>query len=164
MIKTSEEMIKRLCAYGLEFKDSYGFTHDWFTLTSALELAYKTSFHSSIGKIPAMLEKGWNPRLPADLLRKDLSEIHPTDSGFRMILDKVKHHANQIINYDFNYAKKKWDKSHKVPDVKLGDLVLVATLNFNNIKGPKEIKDSYLGPFVFVSLHGTTVVQVESSG
>ncbi|MBW0590221.1 hypothetical protein O181_129936 [Austropuccinia psidii MF-1] len=32
MIKTSEDMIRRLCAYGLEFKDSYCFTHDWCTL------------------------------------------------------------------------------------------------------------------------------------
>ncbi|MBW0558251.1 hypothetical protein O181_097966 [Austropuccinia psidii MF-1] len=58
MIQTLEDMIRRLCAYGLEFKDSDGFTHDWCTLIPALELAYKTSIHSSTGKTPAMLEKG----------------------------------------------------------------------------------------------------------
>ncbi|MBW0575216.1 hypothetical protein O181_114931 [Austropuccinia psidii MF-1] len=63
----------------------------------------------------------------------------------------------------FDYAKQKWDKSHKVPDFKVGDLVLVSTLNFNNIKGPKKLKDSYVGPFVIVSLHGTNAVQVELS-
>ncbi|MBW0560058.1 hypothetical protein O181_099773 [Austropuccinia psidii MF-1] len=42
-----------------------------------------------------MLEKGWNPRLPADTLRKDLIEIHPTASSFKVMLDKVKHHAKQ---------------------------------------------------------------------
>ncbi|MBW0514809.1 hypothetical protein O181_054524 [Austropuccinia psidii MF-1] len=42
-----------------------------------------------------MLEKGWNPRLPADTLRKDLIEIHPTASSFNIILDKVKHHAKE---------------------------------------------------------------------
>ncbi|MBW0559823.1 hypothetical protein O181_099538 [Austropuccinia psidii MF-1] len=72
MIQTLEDMIRRFCAYGLEFKGSDGFTHDWFTVIPALELAYKTSVHSSTGKTPAMLEKGWNPRLPADALRKDL--------------------------------------------------------------------------------------------
>ncbi|MBW0505440.1 hypothetical protein O181_045155 [Austropuccinia psidii MF-1] len=41
MIKTLDEMIRRLCAYGLDFKDSDGFTHDWCTLIPALELAYK---------------------------------------------------------------------------------------------------------------------------
>ncbi|MBW0491185.1 hypothetical protein O181_030900 [Austropuccinia psidii MF-1] len=64
----------------------------------------------------------------------------------------------------FDYAKQKWDKSHKVPDFKVGDLVLVSTLNFNNIKGPKKLKDSYVGPFVIVALHGTNAVQVELSG
>ncbi|MBW0564000.1 hypothetical protein O181_103715 [Austropuccinia psidii MF-1] len=42
MIQTLEDMIRRFCAYGLEFKDSDGFTHDWCTLIPALELAYKT--------------------------------------------------------------------------------------------------------------------------
>ncbi|MBW0570688.1 hypothetical protein O181_110403 [Austropuccinia psidii MF-1] len=60
--------------------------------------------------------------------------------------------------------KQKWDKSHKVSDFKVGDLVLVSTLNFNNIKGPKKLKDSYVGPFVIVALHGTNAVQVELSG
>ncbi|MBW0570490.1 hypothetical protein O181_110205 [Austropuccinia psidii MF-1] len=56
MIQTLEYIIRRFCAYGLEFKDSYGFTHDWCTLIPALELAYKTSIHSFTGKTPAMLE------------------------------------------------------------------------------------------------------------
>ncbi|MBW0539636.1 hypothetical protein O181_079351 [Austropuccinia psidii MF-1] len=42
MIQTLEDMIKRFFAYGLEFRDSDGFTHDWCTLIPALELAYKT--------------------------------------------------------------------------------------------------------------------------
>ncbi|MBW0530397.1 hypothetical protein O181_070112 [Austropuccinia psidii MF-1] len=35
MIKTLEDMITRFCAYGLELKDSDGFTHDWCTLIPA---------------------------------------------------------------------------------------------------------------------------------
>ncbi|MBW0519324.1 hypothetical protein O181_059039 [Austropuccinia psidii MF-1] len=164
MIQTLEDMIRRICAYRLEFKDSDGFSHDWCTLIPALELAYKTSVHSSTGQTPAMLEKGWNSRLPADTLRKDLIDINPTPSSFKIILDKVKHHAKQSMNDAFDYAKQKWDKSHKVSDFKLGDLVLVSTLNFNNYTGPKKLKDSYVGPFVIVSLHGTNAVQVETSG
>ncbi|MBW0495312.1 hypothetical protein O181_035027 [Austropuccinia psidii MF-1] len=68
------------------------------------------------------------------------------------------------MNEAFDYSKQKWDKSHKVPDVKVGYLVLVPTFNFNNIKGPKKLKDSYVGPFVIVALHGTNAVQVESTG
>ncbi|MBW0550068.1 hypothetical protein O181_089783 [Austropuccinia psidii MF-1] len=42
MIHTLEDMIRIFCAYGLELKDSDGFTHCWCTLIPALELAYKT--------------------------------------------------------------------------------------------------------------------------
>ncbi|MBW0525704.1 hypothetical protein O181_065419 [Austropuccinia psidii MF-1] len=140
MIQALEDMIRRFCAYGLKFKDSDGFTHYWCTLIPALELAYKTSVHSSTGQTPAILEKGWNPRLPVDTLRKDLIEIHPTASSFKIMLDEVKHHAKHSMNDAFDYAKQKWDKSHKVPDFKVGDLVLVSTLNSNNIKGAKKLK------------------------
>ncbi|MBW0547578.1 hypothetical protein O181_087293 [Austropuccinia psidii MF-1] len=68
------------------------------------------------------------------------------------------------MNDAFDYAKQKWDKSHKVPDFKVGYLVLVSTLNINNIKFPKKLKDSYVGPFAIVALHGTNAVQVELSG
>ncbi|MBW0565276.1 hypothetical protein O181_104991 [Austropuccinia psidii MF-1] len=111
-----------------------------------------------------MLGKGWNPRLPADTLRKDLIDINPTDSSFKVMLDKLKHHAKQIMNDAFEYAKQKWDKSPKVPYFKVGDLVLASTLNFNNIKGPKRLNYSYVGPFFIVALHGTNAVQVELSG
>ncbi|MBW0544615.1 hypothetical protein O181_084330 [Austropuccinia psidii MF-1] len=137
MIQTLEDMIRRFCAYGLEFKDSDGFTHDWCTLIPELELAYKKSIHSSTGQTPAMLEKGWNPRLLEDTLRKEFINIHPTASSFKVMLDKVKHHEKQI---------------------------LVSTLNFNNIKSPKKLQDSYVGPFFIAALHGTNAVQVELSG
>ncbi|MBW0538734.1 hypothetical protein O181_078449 [Austropuccinia psidii MF-1] len=54
MIQTLEDMIRRVCAYGLELKDSNGFTHYWCTLIPALELAYETSIHGSTGKTPAI--------------------------------------------------------------------------------------------------------------
>ncbi|MBW0515386.1 hypothetical protein O181_055101 [Austropuccinia psidii MF-1] len=36
MIQTLEDMVRRLCAYGLAFKDCDGFTHEWCTLLPAL--------------------------------------------------------------------------------------------------------------------------------
>ncbi|MBW0498611.1 hypothetical protein O181_038326 [Austropuccinia psidii MF-1] len=68
------------------------------------------------------------------------------------------------MNDSFDYEKQKWDKSHKVPDFKVGDLALVSTLNFNNIEGPKKLEDYYVGPFVIVALHGANSAQVELSG
>ncbi|MBW0508643.1 hypothetical protein O181_048358 [Austropuccinia psidii MF-1] len=91
-----------------------------------------------------MLEKGWNPRLPEDILRKDLIGIHTTASSFKIILDKVKNYTKQSMNDAFDYAKQNWDKSHKVPDFNIGDLVLVPTLNLNNIEGQKTLKYSYV--------------------
>ncbi|MBW0529705.1 hypothetical protein O181_069420 [Austropuccinia psidii MF-1] len=107
MIQTLEDIIRRFCAYGLEFKDSDGFTHDWCTLIPALELAYKISFHSSTGKTPAILEKGWNPRLPYDTLKKYLVDIRPTASSFKLMLDKARHHANRCMQDSFKYAKER---------------------------------------------------------
>ncbi|MBW0514781.1 hypothetical protein O181_054496 [Austropuccinia psidii MF-1] len=71
IIQTLEDMIREFCAYELEFKDSDGFTHHWFTLIPALKLVYKKSIHSSTGKTQEILEKGWNTRLPYDNIKKD---------------------------------------------------------------------------------------------
>ncbi|MBW0585438.1 hypothetical protein O181_125153 [Austropuccinia psidii MF-1] len=111
-----------------------------------------------------MLEKGWNAKLPVETLKKDLVDIHPTASSFKLLLDKVRHHANQRMNDSFEYAKQKWDKSHKAPEFKVGYLILVSTLKFNNNKGSKKLKDSFSGPFIIKALHGTNAVQVELSG
>ncbi|MBW0549374.1 hypothetical protein O181_089089 [Austropuccinia psidii MF-1] len=111
-----------------------------------------------------MLEKGWNPKLPVDTLKKDSIDIHPTASSFRLLLDKLRHNANQSMNDAFEYAKQKWDKSHKAPEFKVGDLILVSTLNFDNIKSPNKLKDSFSGTFIIKALHGTNAVQVEISG
>ncbi|MBW0505103.1 hypothetical protein O181_044818 [Austropuccinia psidii MF-1] len=165
MIQTLEyNMIRRFCAYGLEFKDSDGFTHVWCTLIQALELEYETSIHSFTGKTPAILEKGWNPGLPYDTFKKDLVDIHPTAGSFKIILDKARHHANRSMQDYFKYTNEIWDKSHKPPDFKVGDLVLVSTLNFNNIRGPKKLKDSFSGPFMMKELHGPNAVQMELTG
>ncbi|MBW0520670.1 hypothetical protein O181_060385 [Austropuccinia psidii MF-1] len=124
MSQTFKVMVRRFCAYGLEFKDCDGFPHDWFTLLPALELAYKTSIHASTNQTPAILEKGWNPKLPQDSLRKELVEIHPTASGFKGMLEKARKHAVRCMKDSLAYAKAKWDRSHATPYFKVGDLVL----------------------------------------
>ncbi|MBW0531102.1 hypothetical protein O181_070817 [Austropuccinia psidii MF-1] len=105
MIRTLEDMIRIFCAYGLKFKDSYGFTHDWCTLLPDLELAYKTSIHSSTAKAQAMLEKVWNPRIHYDNLKKDLVDINPIASSFKVMLDMERHHANRCMQDSFKYGK-----------------------------------------------------------
>ncbi|MBW0565901.1 hypothetical protein O181_105616 [Austropuccinia psidii MF-1] len=124
MIQTFEDMIRRFCAYGLELKDSDGFTHYWCTLIPELELAYNTLIQASTGKTAAILEKGWNPKLPVDTLKKYLVDVNQTASSFKLFINKVRHNANQSMNDAFEYAKQKWDNSHKTPKFKVGDLIL----------------------------------------
>ncbi|MBW0467077.1 hypothetical protein O181_006792 [Austropuccinia psidii MF-1] len=111
-----------------------------------------------------MLEKGWNPKLPFDTLKKHLVDINPTASIFKLWLEKVGNHAKQSMNYAFEYAKKKWNESHKHPECEVGDLILVSTLNFNNIEGPKKLKDSFSGTFIIKYLNVIDAVQLELSG
>ncbi|MBW0505224.1 hypothetical protein O181_044939 [Austropuccinia psidii MF-1] len=46
------------------------------------------------------------------------------------------------------------------PDFKEGDQVLFATLRFNNLKVPKKMRGSYLGPFTIIKLIGKNAVHV----
>ncbi|MBW0533906.1 hypothetical protein O181_073621 [Austropuccinia psidii MF-1] len=111
-----------------------------------------------------MLEKGWNTRLPYDTLKKDLVDIHPAASIFKIMLDKTRHHANRLMQDSFKYEKEIWDKIHKPPDFKIGDLALLSTLNLNNIKGPKKLKFSFTGQLMIKALHGPNAVQLELTG
>ncbi|MBW0526326.1 hypothetical protein O181_066041 [Austropuccinia psidii MF-1] len=49
MIQTMEEIIRRLCSYGMEYKDHKGYTHDWVTFLPAFQLAYNTIQNSTTG-------------------------------------------------------------------------------------------------------------------
>ncbi|MBW0575998.1 hypothetical protein O181_115713 [Austropuccinia psidii MF-1] len=97
MIQTLEDMVRIFCSYCLELKYCDGFTHNWCTVLPAFELAYKTSIYASTNQTPSIMEKGWNPRLLQDSLRKDLVEIHPTAASFKVILDKARKHALRFM-------------------------------------------------------------------
>ncbi|MBW0496609.1 hypothetical protein O181_036324 [Austropuccinia psidii MF-1] len=47
------------------------------------------------------------------------------------------------------------------PDFKEGDQVLMSTLSFNNPKGPKKMRDSFVRPFTIIKLIGKNVVEVK---
>ncbi|MBW0497895.1 hypothetical protein O181_037610 [Austropuccinia psidii MF-1] len=47
------------------------------------------------------------------------------------------------------------------PEFKEGDQVLVSKLNFNNLKGPKKMGDSFVGPFTIIKLIGKNEVEVK---
>ncbi|MBW0523453.1 hypothetical protein O181_063168 [Austropuccinia psidii MF-1] len=111
-----------------------------------------------------MLEKGWNPRLPYDTLQKGLVDIHPTERIFKTMLEKARHHANKCMQDSFKYANDRWDKSHKLLDLQVGNLVSVSTLNFHHIKGRKKSKFSFEATFMIKALHEPSAVQLELAG
>ncbi|MBW0490751.1 hypothetical protein O181_030466 [Austropuccinia psidii MF-1] len=82
MIQTMEDIIRRFCAHVMKYKDHEGYTHDWFTLLPEIQLPYNTSLHSTTGKSPSLVEKGWNPLLAVDHFQKNLLTIHPTAKDF----------------------------------------------------------------------------------
>ncbi|MBW0534934.1 hypothetical protein O181_074649 [Austropuccinia psidii MF-1] len=145
----------------MEYKDHEGYTHDWVTLLPAVQLAYNTSQHSTTGKTPALVEKGWNPLLPVDHLKKNLLTIHPTAKNFHEMWKWTFDTAAKFIAEAKEYKKQWWEKSHMKPDFREGDQGLVSTLNFNNLKGPKKMRDSFVGPFTIIILIGKNAVEVK---
>ncbi|MBW0588529.1 hypothetical protein O181_128244 [Austropuccinia psidii MF-1] len=119
MIQTMEDILRRL----------------------SFQLAYNTSQHSTTGKTPALVEKGWNPLPPVYHLKKNLLTIHPTSKDFHDMWKRAFETAARCIDEAKEYKRQRWDKTHMEPDFKEGDKVLVSTPNFNNLKGPKKMGD-----------------------
>ncbi|MBW0460313.1 hypothetical protein O181_000028 [Austropuccinia psidii MF-1] len=55
MIQTMEDILRRFCAYGMEYKDHEGYTHDWVTLLPAVQMAYNTSQNPTTGKTAVLI-------------------------------------------------------------------------------------------------------------
>ncbi|MBW0473564.1 hypothetical protein O181_013279 [Austropuccinia psidii MF-1] len=161
MIQKMEDIIRRFCAYDMEYKDHEGYTHDWITLLQEIQLPYNTSLHSTTGKSSSLVEKGWNPLLPVDDLKENLLTIHPTSKDFHDMWKKACDTAARCIAEEKEFNKKRHDKNHKKTDFNEGDQVLVSTPNFNNFKGPKKMRDSFVGPLTIIRLIGKNAVEVQ---
>ncbi|MBW0463906.1 hypothetical protein O181_003621 [Austropuccinia psidii MF-1] len=72
--------------------------------------------------------------------------------------------ASECIAEAKGYNKQRWDKSHMEPDFKEGDQVLVSTLNFKNIEGPKKMGESSLGPLTIIKMIGKNAFEVKITG
>ncbi|MBW0501277.1 hypothetical protein O181_040992 [Austropuccinia psidii MF-1] len=90
---------------------------------------------------------------------ENLLTIHPTAKDFHYMWKRACDTAAKCIVEAKEYNKQRWDKSHMEPDFKEVDQVLVSTLNFNNIKGHKKIRDSFVGPFTIIELIGKNAVE-----
>ncbi|MBW0565884.1 hypothetical protein O181_105599 [Austropuccinia psidii MF-1] len=125
MINAMKDILRRFCAYGMEYKDHEGYTHDWFILLPTVQLAYNKSQHSTTGKTSALVDKGWNTLFPVDHLKNNLLTIHPTAKDFHDMWKRACDTAAKYIAEAKEYNKQRWDKTHMEPDFKEGDQVLV---------------------------------------
>ncbi|MBW0553533.1 hypothetical protein O181_093248 [Austropuccinia psidii MF-1] len=110
MIQTMEDVLRRFCAYGMEYKDHEGQTQDWVTLLSEAQLAYNTSQHSTTGKSPSLVEKRLKPQLPVDHLKKNLLTIQPTSKKSHDMWKKACETAAKCIAEAKESNKQRWDK------------------------------------------------------
>ena len=90
--------------------------------------------------------------------------VHPVAESFYDMITKSQKYAEECVRQSVEYNKTRWDKSHKAPVFKIGDKVLVSTLNFNNLSGPRKLKDSFIGPFVIKYMHGPNAAEVILTG
>ncbi|MBW0487909.1 hypothetical protein O181_027624, partial [Austropuccinia psidii MF-1] len=79
--------------------------------------------HSTTGKSPSLVEKGWNPLLPVDHLKENLLTIHPTAKNFHDMWKRAFDTAFRCRAEAKAYNKQRWDKSPMEPDFKEGDQV-----------------------------------------
>ncbi|MBW0545839.1 hypothetical protein O181_085554 [Austropuccinia psidii MF-1] len=133
MIQTMEEILRRFCAYGMEYKDHECYTHDWATLLPAVQLAYKKSQHSTTGKATALVEKGCNLLLPVDHLKKNILTIHPKANDFHEMWKRACDTAAKCIAEAKEYNKQRTQK----------------------------MRDSFVGPFTIIKLIGKNAVEVK---
>ncbi|MBW0461064.1 hypothetical protein O181_000779 [Austropuccinia psidii MF-1] len=146
MIQTMENIITRFCAYGREYKNHEGYTHDCVPLLPQIQLDYNTSQNSTTGKSPSLVEKGWNPLFSVDNLKKILLTIHPTAKDLHEMWKRACDTAPKCIAEAKEYNTQRYDKTHVEPDFKEGDQVLVSTLNFNYLKGPNKMRVLFVSP------------------
>ncbi|MBW0571204.1 hypothetical protein O181_110919 [Austropuccinia psidii MF-1] len=136
MIQTMEDILRRLCAYGMEYKDHEGYTHDCIEILPAVQLAYNTSQDSTTGKTPALVEKGWNHLFPVGHLKNNLLTIHHTAKDFHEMWKSACDTAAKCIADAKEYNKQ-------------------------SLKGPKKMRDSFLGPFTSIKLIWKNAVEVK---
>ncbi|MBW0468253.1 hypothetical protein O181_007968 [Austropuccinia psidii MF-1] len=130
----------------MDYKDHEGYTRDWVTLLPAVQLAYNTSQHSTAGKSPSLVEKGWNPLLPVDHWKKNLLNIHSTSKDFHDMWKRACDTASKCIGEAKYYNKQRYDTKHMEPDFKEGDQVLTEAFSGKHPVFPVSFVKPYFQP------------------
>ncbi|MBW0593880.1 hypothetical protein O181_133595 [Austropuccinia psidii MF-1] len=97
----------------------------------------------------------WVTLLPAVRL------AYNTTKDFHDMWKRACDTAAKCIAEAKEYNKQRWDKTHMEPEFKEGDQVLVSTLNFNDLEGPKKMRNSFVGLLTIIRLIGKNAVEVK---
>ena len=73
-------------------------------------------------------------------------------------MDNFRQHNAQCIEDATAFNTERWDKTHKEPELKVGDLVLTSPVRFNKITCPNGIRKSFFGTFVVEFIHSDNYV------
>ncbi|MBW0591627.1 hypothetical protein O181_131342 [Austropuccinia psidii MF-1] len=144
MIQEMVDIIRRFCSYGIQCKDQERYTHNWVKPLPQFQLVYNTNQTSTTGKLPSLVEKRWNALMPVYHLKKSLLTTNPASKDFHDMWKRAFDTAERCIAEAKEYKKQRYEKTHKEPQFREGDQVLESTFNFNNIKGPKNMRASFV--------------------
>jgi hypothetical protein len=76
------------------------------------------------------------------------------------MMDLAERRASKSVHAAALYNAERWDKTHKDHDFKVGELVLISMVNFENLGGNKKLNGHFVGPFVIKAFHGRNAVEV----
>ncbi|MBW0463038.1 hypothetical protein O181_002753 [Austropuccinia psidii MF-1] len=107
MIQTMEDVIRRFCAYGMEYKDHEGYTHDWVTLIpelirkNAVEVSHTEEFSRKHPVFPVSLVKPYFqtgedkfPSIKKTTTPPDIGEVEDSPGPVKKIIKARKIRLN----------------------------------------------------------------------
>jgi len=161
-IGTLEEALRAFCTFG-QVQDRFGLHLDWVNMLFMIEYAYNSSVHATTKKIPFEVDIGRVPNASLSHIARALNtpNLHlPTASHLRAI-KSIQDHAQEAIRTAHDYAKERWDKSHRHSDVVPGDWVFLSTKHYRFAGSPEKLKPPFVGPFLVLENVGPNARRLE---
>lgn len=163
-IGSLEEALRTFCAFG-STQWAGEIAVDWLMVLPAWVFAYNSSKHASTGQVPYILERGYCPRTPADVLSESCGlkplKVDMKAGQWAQAVKDAQTRARDSIKHAFDYAKSRWDKSHKEVVYRPGDEVRRSTRFFDFVGTQTKLKPAWIGPISVRGMKGPDAVEVD---